>query len=221
MSEDRANIHLRLLLKTLLRERSLSMRKLSVLSGIDTATISRIINGKQKANPQHLQKFSECLGVPIGELFEAAGFHIAWKQENMDSDIHNSVDVIQNFLESAKLLDQQYTTARVEQMLVNYKQYAQTEEGRKSIIGNFEAKLQKVDGIGPFIGHLKQMYEKFRHEKCTLVESALMGSALFYFILPVDVIPDYLFPIGYLDDAVAVSIVLNQLSKMRNVQGKE
>lgn len=106
-------------------------------------------------------------------------------------------------------------------MLVNYKQYAQTEEGRKSIIGNFEAKLQKVDGIGPFIGHLKQMYEKFRHEKCTFVESALMGSALFYFILPVDVIPDYLFPISYLDDAVAVSIVLNQLSKMRNVQGKE
>ncbi|GED15317.1 helix-turn-helix domain-containing protein [Aneurinibacillus migulanus] len=218
MFEDRRNIHLGLLLKTLLKERSLSMRKLSVLSGIDTATISRIINGKQKANLQHLQKFSECLGVPTGELFEAAGFNIEWRQENADSDIHNSVEVIQNFLESAKLLDQQYTTARVEQLLVNYKQYAQTEEGKESILKNFEAKIRKVDGIGPFIGHLKQMYEKFRYEKCTLVESALMGSALFYFILPVDVIPDYLFPIGYLDDAMAVSIVLNQLSKMKNVQ---
>lgn len=40
-----------------------------------------------------------------------------------------------------------------------------------------------------------------------------MGSALIYFILSVDVIPDYIFPIGYLDDAVAVQLVLNALMK--------
>jgi uncharacterized membrane protein YkvA (DUF1232 family) len=38
-----------------------------------------------------------------------------------------------------------------------------------------------------------------------------MGSALLYFILPVDVIPDYIFPIGYLDDAIAVQLVLGWL----------
>ena len=37
------------LLKTALRERSLSMRKLGTLTGIDTATISRMANGKQPA----------------------------------------------------------------------------------------------------------------------------------------------------------------------------
>ncbi|MEM5594999.1 YkvA family protein [Niallia circulans] len=33
-----------------------------------------------------------------------------------------------------------------------------------------------------------------------------MGAALIYFIISVDVIPDYIFPIGYLDDAVAIKI---------------
>lgn len=40
-----------------------------------------------------------------------------------------------------------------------------------------------------------------------------MGGALLYFILPVDVIPDYIFPIGYLDDEFVVKLVLDLLSK--------
>ncbi len=39
-----------------------------------------------------------------------------------------------------------------------------------------------------------------------------MGGALLYFIVSVDVIPDYIFPIGYIDDAAAVQFVFNQLS---------
>ncbi|MEH7609111.1 DUF1232 domain-containing protein [Priestia megaterium] len=34
-----------------------------------------------------------------------------------------------------------------------------------------------------------------------------------YFILPTDIIPDYVFPIGYLDDAIAVQLVMNQLAE--------
>ncbi|PEB52138.1 DNA-binding protein [Bacillus pseudomycoides] len=212
MSEGTEKSNLGLLLKELLKEQSLSMRKLSTLTGIDTATISMIINGKRKANPKHLQKFADCLGIPITDLFVAAGYSIETKQEKQ-SDIHVSIDNIQHLLESSHLYDQKFSIANVKQQLANYEQYSQTEEGKGTILKGFEEKIQKVSGIGPFISDLKDLYEKFIKKKGTRGELALMGSALIYFILAVDVIPDYVFPIGYLDDAVAVQIVLNLLLK--------
>ncbi|WP_028392582.1 helix-turn-helix domain-containing protein [Bacillus cihuensis] len=199
-------------LKELLKERSLSMRKLSELTEIDTATISRIINGKRKATPEHLRKFADILNVPITELFVAAGYDIEQRQEKLDSDIHISVDSIQKFLESSDININNFTITSVEQKLANYEQYTQTEEGKETILNSFEEKLQKVGSIGPFINHLKNMYEKFRMMKGTPGELVIIGSALLYFILSVDVIPDYIFPIGYLDDAIAVQLVTNALS---------
>lgn len=46
-------------------------------------------------------------------------------------------------------------------------------------------------------------------------DRAILGSALLYYILATDVIPDYMFPIGYLDDAIAVQIALNRLKKVK------
>jgi hypothetical protein len=51
-------------------------KKFSELTDIDTATILRIIIGKRKANPGHLQKFADYLNVPISELFLVAGYSI-------------------------------------------------------------------------------------------------------------------------------------------------
>ncbi|MBS4179234.1 DUF1232 domain-containing protein [Lederbergia citrea] len=209
MSEEN---HLGLMLRELLNKRSLSMRKLSELTEIDTATISRIINGKRKANLQHLEKFADCLEVPITELFEAAGYPIEKRQEKSQSEIQTSVKVIENFLESSNLYDKKFSIASVEQKLTSYGQYSETEEGKDTILNSFDEKLQKVGSIGPFICHLKDLFKKFRLRKGTPYELAIIGSALLYFIIPVDVIPDYIFPIGYLDDAIAVQIVLNLLS---------
>ena len=61
MSDKLENGKLGLLLKELLKKQSLSMRKLSEFTTIDTATISRIINGKRKAKPEHLQKLPTVL----------------------------------------------------------------------------------------------------------------------------------------------------------------
>lgn len=212
MSVGRNNSNFGLVLKDLLKERSISMRKLSELTDIDPATISRIINGKRKAKPDHIQKFSKHLGVPFSELFAAAGYDIEQKQDKPGSDIHTSVDNIQTFLESANLYDKNFSIASVEKKLANYEQYTQTEDGKETILNSFEDKVQKVGSIGPFISNLKGMYEKFRLKNGTPAELALIGSALIYFILPVDVIPDYTFPIGYLDDAMAVQLVLNLLT---------
>ncbi|AOH53755.1 DNA-binding protein [Peribacillus muralis] len=212
MSEVNHKSELGFKLKSLLKERSLSMRKLSELTDIDTATISRIINGKRKAKPEHIQQFSKALGVPFSELLTAAGYDIEEKEDKMNSDIHTSVESIQTILESANLYDKNFSIASVEKKLAIYEELTQSEEGKDTILNRFADKVQKVGSIGPFISHLKEMYERFRLKNGTPAELTLIGSALIYFILPVDVIPDYTFPIGYLDDAMAVQLVMNLIS---------
>jgi transcriptional regulator with XRE-family HTH domain len=216
MSEKKIDNQLGLFLKRLLKERSLSMRKFSELTGIDVATISRIINGKRKANPAHLQKFADYLGVPITEFFEVIGFSIEHKKTTQPSDISTSVESIQDLLESTNLIDNKFSIASVERQLANYEHYAQTEEGKENIFKSFGEKIKKTGSIGPFISQLKEMYEKFRLEKGTPQELALVGSALIYFIVSVDVLPDYIFPVGYIDDAMAIQIVTNLLTNRTN-----
>ncbi|WP_223590239.1 helix-turn-helix domain-containing protein [Neobacillus bataviensis] len=211
MSGEKIDNNLGLLLKKLLKERSLSMRKLSELTDIDTATISRIINDKRKANPAHLQKFAHYLQVPISELFIAAGFSIEEKNTRQQSDIIMSVESIQNLLEFSNLIDRKFSIASLEHELSNYEQYVQTEEGKETILKRFGEKVKKLGSIGPFISQLKEMYEKFRLNKGTPRELAIVGSALIYFIVSVDVIPDYIFPVGFIDDAMAIQIVANLL----------
>lgn len=208
MFEEKQIRHFGLMLKELLKERSLSIRKFSELTKVDTATISRIINGKRKATPDHLQRFADCLEIPTSELFVAAGYLMDQKQSN----IQTSIESIQDFLKSSNFYTKKFSAESVEQELARYEQFSQTEEGKEIILQKFEDKLQKTDSIGPFINQLKDMYKKFLSKKTTTRELALIGSALIYFILPVDVIPDYLFPLGYIDDAMAVQIVTNLLS---------
>ncbi|WP_312470889.1 helix-turn-helix domain-containing protein [Neobacillus sp.] len=209
MSDQPKPSNLGLLLKDLLKERSLSMRKLSEFTKIDTATISRIINGKRRANPEHLQKMADCLSVPIADLFIAAGYPIDQIQEQQNSDIHSSIDSIQSILESSELYNKTFTIESVEQQLAKYQQYSQTDEGKETILNGFKKKLMKVGSIGPFISQLKDLFERFRLRNGTTAELAIIGSVLIYFIISVDVIPDYIFPIGYVDDAIAVKLVLD------------
>ncbi|MFD0825413.1 DUF1232 domain-containing protein [Neobacillus sp. M.A.Huq-85] len=213
MSKDQKNSNIGLVLKDLLKQQSLSMRKLSELTEIDTATISRIVNGKRKATPEHLKKFAVSLGVPFADLFRAAGYPIDQKTEKSYSDdLNATVDNIEKILESSNLYNKKFTIESVEKQLEKYEQFSQTEEGEETILNNFEKKRQKLGGIGPFISQLKVMFEQFCTKKDSSHHLAVIGSALLYFIMPVDVIPDYIFPIGYLDDAVAVQLVSNLLS---------
>lgn len=198
-------------LKSLLKERSLSMRKLSALTGIDTATISRIANGKQVARADHLQKFVEHLQIPMRQLLEASGFDLG--QSEAHSDMFTSIEEIQEILSSSNIIDEKYTTQKVEQQLAHYERYAQTEEGQRIIQTEFEAKILQVDGMGPFIEHLKQMHQRYSQDDISENEREILGSVLLYFIMSTDSIPDYVFPIGYLDDAIAVKLTLHRLQE--------
>jgi uncharacterized membrane protein YkvA (DUF1232 family) len=202
MPEEKSGLPLGLLLKTVLRERSLSMRKLSELTAI----------------ARHLQRIAHALNLPVRQLFSAAGFEVGDPPQEMAPDIRTIMDDIQEVLKSSNLFSEQYTTDRVEQELFRYEQYAQTEEGQRIIQGDFRAKVNQVSGAGPFIEQLKQMHEQFYMDGITSDERTILGSALLYFILSTDVIPDYVFPIGYLDDAIAVKLALKRLSQLKKIE---
>jgi len=210
--EEQKKNQLGALLKEHLRKRSLSLRELSERTQIDKATISRIINGKRKANLNHLQRFSDSLGVSFDELITAAGYTMEKKQDNDRPDIHSSIDEIEDVLQTSNVYDRSFTMEELKSKLTEYQQYSQTEEGKRTIQDEFEHKVEKVSGIGPFLTRLQDMYFRFTTGRGTPREMLLIGGALLYFIAPVDVIPDYIFPIGYIDDAAAIQLVFNQLS---------
>lgn len=196
------------LLKKLLSQKALSMRKFSQLTGIDTATISRIANQKQQANIQHIQLFAEHLQVPINTLLAAAGYKLEDYQTPLSTDMHHSIETIQEVLVSSNLFDETFKVEQIQKALAKYEQYARTKEGKNIIEEEFEAKVEQVSGAGPFIDQLKNMYEEYLQGNLSEDEQALLGSVLLYFILSTDIIPDYVFPVGFLDDALAVQLVL-------------
>ncbi|MFD0715312.1 DUF1232 domain-containing protein [Paenibacillus sp. GCM10027626] len=204
-------------LRALMQEHSLSMRKLSELTGIQTATISRIVNGKQKAKLEHIELFSKTLQVPVNKLLEAAGV-IELEAGKAAAEHVAIVEMLEDALQFTELINYNLIIPRIQEELDRYERYALTEEGQQLIRNQFAAKAQQVDGMGPYIDHLMDMYRQYADaEKSEEAEQirATIGSVLLYFILSTDVIPDYIFPIGYLDDAIAVKLGLNRLQEKR------
>ncbi|MDF1508966.1 helix-turn-helix domain-containing protein [Robertmurraya sp. DFI.2.37] len=210
---DRDNNGLCQLLKEMMEERSWSLRKLSESTKIDKATISKIMNGKRKANLTHLQRFAESFEVPLQRFLSAAGYAVEKKDNKMLRDYQLTLETMLPFFEGNQVSKKSLTVEEIERELAKYEQFAQTKEGEDTIVRMFTEKLKKVDSIGPAINHLKDFYEQFRLKKGSVKELSWIGGALLYFILTLDCIPDYLFPIGYLDDAIAVQVVLTILKK--------
>ncbi len=150
-----------LLLKSLLDRRSLSMRRLSELTAIDTATISRIINGKRKATLEHLHSFSIHLDISMNELLDAAGYPIR-EEEKAGSKLSEHIESIQHSLESSIA---QLSEEDIDRKLEEYATFVQTTDGREEILSGFDQKVRKVDSVGPFIQHLKGFFEKFQLKK--------------------------------------------------------
>jgi len=200
------------MLKALMQRHSLSMRKLSELTGIQTATISRIVNGKQAARIEHLQKFAVIFQVPVKELLEAAGVEMNSSGESEEQQFF--MEMIQDTLKHSSLLNYDSLVPSIQLELDRYERYALTEEGQQLIADKFTVKAQQVDGMGPFIDQLMHMYRQYEGENVADEARAIMGSVLLYFILSTDVIPDYIFPIGYLDDAIAIKLGLSRLDQV-------
>ncbi|WP_208591829.1 helix-turn-helix domain-containing protein [Gracilibacillus suaedae] len=193
------------LIKEALNERNKSMRQLAKETGINVSTISRIMNGKRKATLGHLKAISTSLHIPLSELVSS--------EESGEPTQPVSFKHVRALISEMNLPVKNFSADRLKERLLEYRKESNTEEGRATILKQFKSKMAALGGQGPYIQQLESMYQTFKEKKATKKELLLIGSALFYFIASVDIIPDYLFPIGYLDDALAIQYVMQSLSR--------
>lgn len=194
--------------KALLRERSMSMRQLAAHTGIHVAIISKMIAGKQRANPDYLQRIARDLGVSSDVLFVAAGFDVGNSTGNsLGLDSLNMIrEIMHDFNMQVKL-----SKADIADELTKYEEYAKTNEGQQLIVDKFPEKRKQITGAGRFVDDLDALYQQFLHTDISVPERFILGGGLLYFILSTDVIPDYVFPIGYVDDVIATQITHDRL----------
>lgn len=201
------------LLKALLKEKSISMGALSKKSGIDKSTISRIANNKQKPNINHLEKIAIHLNVNLEELLKASGYEFKNSNNkqifNIDSDFSNFDDV----LGFANLINDKNFNGNIEKELSKCELYVQTDEGKKLLFDSFSKKIDSIEKQGQFTDRLRDMYAEFCIGKLGIKKYLLTGSMLLYFVISTDVIPDFVFPIGFMDDLVALNMITKLLRK--------
>lgn len=207
--------------KNILNEKNIKMSNISKITGIDKATISRIANNKQKPNINHLEKISKVLDISLNDLLIAAGHDVNVKNNNqkIDKDLEfdyncdftNETDIL-NF---SNMINDEKLVKNIETELKKYQMYVNTESGKEAVLKKFDDKIKSVHGEGAFLNTLKNMYKEYCSRGLTAKEYMILGSALLYFITTVDIIPDFIFPIGFIDDMMAINLVLNMIKPTR------
>lgn len=192
-------------LREIMEEKSLSLRKLGEISGINHATLSKIMNGKRKANITHLKKISERLNIELRILMEAAGY--LPKNESKDDFLEG----IQQMIKLTDTPNKGFNLDKVNHEIAKYKELCKTDEGQKKIKEGFHLKLDELGSTGATIDKLLWMFSRFINNKGKAHELALMGAALLYFIVTTDLIPDHLLAVGFLDDAYIIRAISQHL----------
>ncbi|GGP09620.1 helix-turn-helix domain-containing protein [Oceanobacillus neutriphilus] len=198
-------------IKEKLEEKQITMRALSKKTNINISTVSRIINHKRKPTNQHLMEISKVLDIPFEELLQKNGLPVKTTEKRIN-DEQDYTAMVKHFLKQSGDQCDSFSMKKIEEKLYEYEQDAETEEGQRLIIENFQEKKESAGNQGAYMQQLTSFFHRFCHKKGTRKELILMGAALIYFISTADVVPDYLFPVGYLDDAIAVQVVMNLLS---------
>ncbi len=198
------------LLRPAMKDRGLSMRALGRASGLGASTISRVMSGKQALGMLHLQAFSRHLGIPMQELLRAAGFVGAPEHPVTDND-RQLPSILSELLDSFGI-DLDALTGQIDRDLIKYRQYAATPEGDLMIRRCFPDKIEAVGGCGIVAEKLRHYFNRYCDADTVPENRLLYGGLLLYFVLSADVIPDYLLPFGYLDDAIALYLSEAQLA---------
>lgn len=197
------------LLKNVMKKKSLSMRKLSQITGISAATISRIISGKYTVSIGHLKLLSEQLDIPLEELLNALDVSCMRHQPP-----EHALPNILNEILSDLNIDSKNIVPNILAELKKLEQYANTNEGKRRIHQKLFDKVESIDGTGEYIKKIHHLYNIFCCEDTPEEKKTIIGSGLLYFVSTVEVIPDYLFPLGFLDDVIAIKLVEKKLLDM-------
>lgn len=149
------------------------------------------------------------LNINLEELLKASGYEFRNSNNqifNADSDFSNFDDI----LGFANLINDKNFNGNIEKELSKCKLYVQTDEGKNYFL-IILIKIDSIEKQGQFTDRLRQMYADFCTDGLTIKKYLLIGSMLLYFVISTDVIPDFVFPIGFMDDLVALNIVTKLL----------
>lgn len=202
------------MLKNSLRQKGISLRQLSRQIKIDVSTLSRIFNDKQKPNINHLEKLAEALELPLDKLLIATGYNLTTYSQTLSKIANQGKIEDEDIFEICAHMEGEQIIGHIEKELDKYSEYMRKPEGKAMILDNFEDKLNSIGQIGPIIDALRKLYDKFMQPDLTMTTFILIGSGLLYFIISPDIIPDFLFPLGFIDDVIAINIITNQIAKI-------
>lgn len=190
MAEERFGDYL----SRLIRQKGYTMRQLAIESGVHPSLVSRVLAGKRQPTVDFLWRVSRPLGADPQHLLLAAG-----KADRLPTSDLATGSTSAGAGEEAR-------------HFVPYLHYAQTEEGEAEILERFNRSLKRLerDSAGP-VAELKDrlwsLFRLFRGHELAAYARSLAGGALLYFISPVDLVPDYLPLVGFLDDVAVVAMV--------------
>lgn len=155
--------------------------------------------------------------APLPDGSEAAGCRISHPMSSGEPD--RSGNATWQALRALGV-EPSVNAVRVQAQLIRLAEYAATAEAQQLVAEGLARKIAALGARGPVIERLRHLAETYLHDT-TAPEPirTVAGSAVLYFLLGVDDIDDYLFPIGYLDDAVAVSLVDAEVQRLRLVHG--
>lgn len=198
-----------------LNENKLSLRKFSKLVDIPTSTLSRIINSKQKPNITHIKKLSKFIPLLLNSFLNEDLSNKDINKNVIDSQALQSNELY-NILKFSQFDNTEKLNQEINNQFKKCKEYAKTQAGINMIKSDFDKKIKEINGVGPLIDSLNSLYNKYILESPYSTKALIIGAVLLYFIIPLDVIPDYLFGIGYIDDMLLLQFELSVLDKLKS-----
>jgi len=192
------------LISVRLADRGLSMRALARKAGVSHSTVSRLLKGQARPTSGLLYAIAPVLGLSADELLDAAGLAA-----------RGSADALAVLRGMGVDLAPQELLGQVRASLDRLRPYAATAEARASAEAGLERKVAMLGAHGPIINRLRALGRLYLSEEDLPEDVRLTaGSAVLYFLQAVDAIDDFIWPVGYLDDAVAVALADAEVRKV-------
>jgi uncharacterized membrane protein YkvA (DUF1232 family) len=184
-----------------------------------TLTPKWIQQFKMNSSSEKLTDYYELLGIDpkAGQEEIKPAYLNKVKQWHPDKNPHR----IEEAEEKTKVLNQAYHILGDPQRRKNYDRMLRFTRGKE--FGEFindEAIRNKINKAYPalkkVLENVRELYALFKDSvkgnyKLHPAHVAMIGGGLLYFILPADLIPDFIPIVGYLDDLAVLTTIMNSL----------
>jgi len=199
------------------RQRGLSLRALARQAGVSHSSISRLLRGLVRPTPGLLRALAPALGLSPDTLLAAAGIGGPAggpRPADPGPALWSALGTLGLEPVPPELV------ARVGERLARLREYAGTAEAAAVAREGLERKVAALGARGPVIERLRALGRLYLDEAAAPPAArAAAGSAVLYFLLALDAIDDFMWPIGYLDDAVAVALAESEVERARREAG--